>query len=93
MKNGNAFRNMVFISQLAINILVPAFLLLALGLWIDSKAGTSYWAVILLIIGILGGAKSAYTIAMNAVRADETREEKPEDIVDRYNKEHGGGSK
>lgn len=93
MKKKNAvFRNITLISQLSINILVPTFLCLLAGMWLDSKLGTSFWAVILLVIGILSGGKSAYTIAMNSLKMDEEQEEKPEDIVARYNKEKGKGA-
>lgn len=87
MKNGKAFRNIVLISQLAINVLVPTFLLLAIGLWIDAKCGTSYWAVVLLVLGILGGAKSAYDVAMNSIRRDEEHHETIDDLVEEYRKQ------
>lgn len=90
-KKKNFLHNFVMISQLSINILVPTFLCLLAGMWIDSKLETSYWSVILLILGILAGGKSAYDAAVNSLRMDREKEEKPEDIVARYNSEHGKG--
>lgn len=90
-KNNNFLRNFAMISQLSINILVPTFLCLLLGIWIDSKLGTSYWSVVLLILGVLAGGKSAYVTAVNSLKMDQ-KEEKPEDIVARYNSEHGKGA-
>ncbi|MDD6571617.1 MAG: AtpZ/AtpI family protein [Thermoflexaceae bacterium] len=90
-KKKNFLRNFAMISQLSINILVPTFLCLLAGMWIDAKFETSYWSVILLIIGVLAGGKSAYDTAVNALRMEREEQEKPEDIVARYNSEHGKG--
>lgn len=85
-KNGNIFRNIVLITQLSINVMVPTFLCLFLGIWIDGKFNTST-AVPLMILGILGGGKSAYTMAMNAITGEKKHQESPEEIVARINRE------
>ena len=71
-KNGSQYRNIVLISQIGISIMVPVFLCLALGLWLDKKFGT-WFTVPLLILGIAAGARNAYVLAMNTVRMDERR--------------------
>lgn len=89
-KKGNAMRNIVLISQLGINICVPAFICLFIGLGIDYMAGTGFFSVVFLMLGILGGGKSAYIIAMNSVKMDEEKKTAPEDIVKKYNNTHKG---
>lgn len=42
-------KNIVLISQLSICVMVPTFLCLAIGLWLDGKFGT-YFTIPLLII-------------------------------------------
>lgn len=79
-------RNFALISQLAINILVPTFLCLMLGLWLDDKLGTSWIAVVLLFFGIAAGGKSAYTMAVNTNKSTK-KEEDWQSIVDRVNGE------
>lgn len=51
-------KNIVLISQLSICVMVPTFLCLAIGLWLDGKFGT-YFTIPLLIIGIAAGARNA----------------------------------
>lgn len=76
MKNENqALRNIVLISQLAICVMVPTFLCLAFGIWLDKKFGT-WFTVPLLFIGIAAGARNAYVMAMNTVRQDKAKKEK-----------------
>lgn len=76
-------KNMALISQLAINVIVPTFCSLALGLWLDEKFGTNWIGVVLLFLGIAAGGRNAYITAISA------NEKKPEedwqDIVDRVN--------
>lgn len=88
-KNKSVLRNFALVTQLSLNIIVPAFLCLLIGMWLDRTFHVSYCAVVLLIFGVLGGGKSAYGIAMNSLKMDEKKQEKPEDIVAKYNREHG----
>ena len=51
---GSGLRNIVLISQVAIAVMVPIFLCVALGVWLDNRFGT-WFTVPLLILGILAG--------------------------------------
>ncbi|MDO5340128.1 MAG: AtpZ/AtpI family protein [Eubacteriales bacterium] len=80
MKNdGKALRNIVLISQLAICVMVPTFICLALGIWLDKRFGT-WFTVPLLFIGMAAGARNAYVLAMNTVRQDKAKKDKAEEI-------------
>lgn len=79
-------KNLTLISQLAINVLVPTFLCLAMGLWLDNKLGTSWIAVALLFLGIAAGGRSAYVMAINSNKSSK-KEEDWQSIVDRVNGE------
>lgn len=87
-KKNQIFRNIALISQLGINIVVPIFLCLLVGKGIDMLLGTSFFIIIMLVIGVLSGGKSAYDTAMNSVRMDEAPKENYQEMVDKYNKEH-----
>lgn len=89
-KKNNVLRNIALVTQLGLNIIVPTLVCLFLGMWLDDCFSTSYWSVILLVLGLLGGGKSAYVTAVNALKTEEEKEEKPEDIVAKYNRKHGG---
>lgn len=79
----NVLRNLILISQLAIHVLVPTFLCLMIGLWLDEKLETGYIALVLLTLGILAGGRNAYRMAMDSIR--EREKEDPQSIVDRVN--------
>ncbi len=80
MKNdGKALRNIVLISQLAICVMVPTFICLALGIWLDKRFGT-WFTVPLLFIGMAAGARNAYVLAMNTVRQEKAKKDKAEKI-------------
>ena len=50
-KKHNAYKNLALISQLGINVMVPTFLCLFIGIWIGKFIGT--WVVIpLLFLGM-----------------------------------------
>ena len=85
-------KNIVLISQLSICVMVPTFVCLALGLWLDRKFGTCF-TIPLLIIGIAAGGRNAYVLAMNTIKQDEikkkrTQEKEIEQKVERYNNTH-----
>lgn len=79
----SAFRNLVLISQVSLCVMVPTFLMLALGLWLDSKFGT-WFAVPLLLLGMAGGLRSAYILVKNVIEREEYhRKKKQEDEINR----------
>lgn len=75
---GSPYRNIVLISQIGINMLVPVFLCVAIGVWIDKRFNT-WFTLPLLILGIAAGARNAYTLAMDTIRIDEKRRKKEQE--------------
>ena len=59
----SVFRALTLITQFSINMLVPIFLCAFLGIYIDRKAGTSFWVVILFFAGALAGFRNVYIFA------------------------------
>lgn len=59
----DVFRSLTLISQFGINMIVPMVACLFLGMFIDGKAGTSYWTIILFFVGALAGFNSVYKLA------------------------------
>lgn len=62
-KSNNNLRILTYISQFAINMLVPIFLCSAIGYFIDSKLGTSFFFIILFFLGAAAGARNIYILA------------------------------
>lgn len=67
------YRNLVLISQLGIQVMVPVFLCLFAGVFLDNRFSTGF-TVPLLVLGILAGGRNAYILAMNSIDSDKKQE-------------------
>lgn len=76
-KHTNGYQNLVLISQISIHMMVPIFLCLFVGLWLDGKFDT-WFTVPMLFLGIAAGGRNAYILAMSAVKRDDRRKKKDE---------------
>lgn len=72
------FANFALISQLGISMLVPIFLLLAIGIYIEDKTGL-YVIIPFMILGILTGCRNTYILASKANRKSEKQKELEEE--------------
>ncbi len=57
------FRLLTYISQFAINMIVPIFLCSFIGLFIDRKFNTECWFIILFFAGAIAGCRNIYVLA------------------------------
>lgn len=73
-KSNNNLRILTYISQFAINMLVPIFLCSAIGYFIDSKLGTSFFFIILFFIGAIAGARNIYILARREFANDDKKD-------------------
>ena len=73
--NKDNFKILTFISQFAINMLVPIFLCSAVGYWIDSKCGTQFCFVLLFFVGAVAGGRNIYILARKFYRKDDNEQE------------------
>lgn len=51
------------LTQFTIYMVVPVFLCSFIGIYIDKKAGTTYWMIILFFAGALAGFRNIYRLA------------------------------
>ncbi len=70
----SVFRNLAMVTQLGLCVIVPVGLGIAAGSYIDARFGTGT-LLIFVILGILGGAKGAYDMALGMIRSEEREEE------------------
>lgn len=68
------FRSLSLISQLGVSVMVPVFMCIFLGMFIDEKLGTSL-TVWLLFLGILAGGRNAYILAKSVIHENERDKE------------------
>ena len=61
--NRNVYHALTMISQFSINMLVPIFICTFIGIAIDKKCGTSFWAVVLFFIGAAAGFRNVFQFA------------------------------
>lgn len=76
-KRTGGYQNLILISQISIQIMVPIFLCLFLGLWLDETFGT-WFTIPLLFMGIAAGGRNAWILAMGAAQRDDRRKKKDE---------------
>ena len=60
---------LALVTQLGISVLVPVLIFTGIGIWVDRRYGTVL-SIPLLILGILGGARSAYILVKNEIELD-----------------------
>jgi hypothetical protein len=51
-------QSLTTLTQFTIHMLVPIFMCFFIGMFIDKKAGTSYWMIIMFFVGALAGGKT-----------------------------------
>ncbi len=61
--SNNVIQSLTTLTQFTINMLVPIFMCAFIGMFIDKKAGTSYWMIILFFVGALAGFRNVYRLA------------------------------
>jgi ATP synthase protein I len=63
-------RNLALVSQLGISFMVPVFLCIFIGSWIDKKFATST-ILVFVIVGILAGMRNSYILIMGILKSNE----------------------
>lgn len=71
----SVMRNMMMITQLGLSVMVPVFVCILAGSWIDRHAGTNL-TIFLMFLGFLSGGWNGYKVAMTALKMNEREEEK-----------------
>ena len=66
----------VMITQLSINMLVPVFMCLFIGIWLDKRLGTGWLTLVFLILGIMASIRSMFITLKPLLKGE--REKKDE---------------
>ncbi len=61
---------LAMVMQFGINMLVPICFMSALGIWLDRKFDTSFWMIILFIVGAVAGGQNVYRMARQVYGGD-----------------------
>lgn len=86
----SGYRNIVLITQLSLYVMVPVFLCLGLGIWLDARFGWST-TLPLLIVGIVAGARTGYVETKRIIDAEDARRKKrQQEEIESKVKRHDG---
>lgn len=79
--SNNVFQSLTTLTQFTIYMLVPIFMCALLGMYIDEKAGTSYWMIILFFVGAMAGFRNIYRLAkkISSMKGDVRNRDKGKD--------------
>lgn len=80
MKNKNnreIFRNLSFVLQIGLTVIVPTLLLTALGIFIDKKSGM-YFTIPLCILGMAGGITGVWKM----IKKTDALKDEPKETYD-----------
>lgn len=83
------YRNIMLITQISLYVMVPIFLCIALGVFLDNRFG---WSVTLplLVVGIISGARTGYVQIKRIIDADEAkRKKRQQEEIESKVKRHG----
>lgn len=76
-KNSDIGRSLALITQLGISMLVPIFLCLAAGLWLDQKFDT-WFTLPFLILGFLAGGRNVWILAKQMQNRQSSHRKRPD---------------
>lgn len=69
------YRNIAMITQISLYVMVPIFLCLGIGIWLDNRFGLSL-TLPMLILGIVSGARTGYVTVKDMITSDEEKRKK-----------------
>lgn len=67
---------LAMVMQFGLNMLVPICFMSALGIWLDRKFDTSFWMIILFIVGAAAGGQNIYRMARQVYGGDKKETDK-----------------
>ena len=78
----SVMRNMMMVTQLGLSVMVPVFVCILAGSWIDRHAGTNL-TIFLMFLGFLAGGWNGYKVAMTTLKMNE-QEEKKDNLINTF---------
>lgn len=66
----SVYRSLAMVTQFGFNMLVPIFMMSALGFYLDRRFGTSFWMIILFFVGAIAGGQNIYRMAKKIYDSD-----------------------
>ncbi len=86
-QNGKVIKALLLVTQLGISMMVPIFLCVFAGNFIDGKAGTSFWLPVFLVLGIAAAFRNVYYLLKPFYAKDKEREDAELAYIERLKEE------
>ena len=77
-KKQDVVRALILVTQLGVNMLVPIFLCLFFGQWLDKLLGTRFLVIIFILLGILAAYRNLYVVLKPMVKGNPERKKEDE---------------
>lgn len=87
MRNNKVIKALMLVSQLGISMMVPIFLCVFAGSFLDKKAGTSCFFSIFLFLGIAAAFRNVYYLLKPFYAKDKAREDAELAYIERLKEE------
>ncbi|MCI8541926.1 AtpZ/AtpI family protein [Acetatifactor aquisgranensis] len=65
------YQSLAMITQFSLNMIVPIAMMCAVGIWLDSKVGTSWITILFFVIGAVAGGQNVYRMARRMCGGEE----------------------
>ena len=87
MRNSKVIKALMLVTQLGISMMVPIFLCVLAGGWIDKKAGTGWVMPVLLFLGIAAAFRNVYYLLKPFYAKDKAAEDASLAYIERLKEE------
>ena len=87
MRNNKVIKALMLVSQLGISMMVPIFLCVLAGNFLDKKAGTAFFLPLLLLLGIAAAFRNVYYLLKPFYAKDKAREDAELAYIERLKEE------
>lgn len=84
----NVVKSFVMVTQVGLSMMTPIFLCAFLGVYLDKALQTTYWFIILLVLGILAAFRNVYYLTRQFYKEDLEREQKEQEYFKNLQKEY-----
>ena len=81
------YQSLAMITQFSLNMIVPIAMMCAVGIWLDSKVGTSWITILFFVIGAVAGGQNVYRMAMRMCGTEKSDRERV------FDEDDGSGEK
>ncbi len=87
MKNSKVVKAWLLVTQLGISMMVPIFLCVIVGVWLDKKVQTGWFLPIFLFLGIAAAFRNVYYLLKPFYAKDKEREDAELAYIERLKEE------